>query len=225
MPPNAVPAWHPAALVTLILLVSATGALLSAPPTAPPMHGTRIGQAYVPLLLVNWGFLLYVCRIGRPRWAFSELAGLRAYTPFTPSRVVRDVALAVVAAAALIGGELAWQLVFGMTRNAAASAMLPQTSLERAVWCAVAVSAGVSEELVYRGYLVAELERWTASPLAAVLGQALLFSLAHGQQGMGAMLRFFAYAAGLGALALARRSLVPGILAHVGVDLVAGLSG
>jgi hypothetical protein len=38
------------------------------------------------------------------------------------------------------------------------------------------------------------------------------------------MARFFVYAVGLGALALGRRSLVPGILAHAGLDLFAGLS-
>jgi len=217
-----VPAWHPAALIALMLLVSATGSLLSARHSALQVaHGSLILRAYVPLLLVNWGLLVYVCRAGRARFVFSELVRSGAYTP---SRALTDVALACCAASLLLGGEILWQWAFGSVRNAAAEALLPSTFLERAVWCLVALSAGVSEELVYRGYLSTELTRFTASRAGGVFGQALLFALAHGEQGGAAMLRFFVYAVGLGVLARARRSLVPGMLAHVGLDLMAGLA-
>jgi membrane protease YdiL (CAAX protease family) len=219
--PRTVPAWHPTALVALMLLVSAAGSVLSARhSTLAEPHGPLILRAYLPLLLVSWGLLLYVCRVGRPRFVFGELVRSGVYTP---SRLLSDVALGCCAGAALIAGEVGWQSAFGSARNAAAAALLPSTSLERAVWCVVALSAGVSEELVYRGYLALELTRFTGSRAVGVLGQALLFALAHGEQGSGAMLRFFVYAVGFGVLARARRSLVPGMLAHVGVDLIAGL--
>ena len=218
---GAVPAWHPLALISLILLVSVTGFVLS--PHAPSVHAPphRILGAYVPLLLVSWGLLLYVCRVGRPRFEFAELAGLHAYDSL---RACGDAALALLAASFLVGGEVLWEGAFGAVRSEAAEALLPSTALERVVWCAVAVSVGISEEIVYRGYLARELGRWLASPLAGIFGQALLFALAHGEQGPATMLRFFVYASGLGALAFKRRSLVPGMLAHAGVDLLAGLS-
>ncbi len=217
-----VPAWHPAALVALMLLVSAVGTVLSSRGselTAP--HGPLVLRAYVPFLLVSWGLLLYVCRVGRRCFVFTELVAAGAYTPW---RAFVDVALACGGAAVLIGAEVVWHSAFGGARNPAVEALLPSTPLERAVWCVVAVSAGISEEVVYRGYLVTELTRFTASRAGGVLGQALLFALAHGEQGASAMLRFFCYALGLGVLARARRSLVPGMLAHIGVDLLAGLS-
>lgn len=219
---DAVPAWHPALLVTLLLLVAAAGGVLAATHrelTVP--NGSLVLRAYVPSVLVSCGLLLYVCRVGRPRFVFSELAGSSGYTP---GLALVDVALACVAAGMLIGGEVAWQAAFGGVRNAAAAALLPSTPVERVVWCAVAVSAGVSEELVYRGYLARELARFSGSRAFGVLGQALLFALAHGEQGGGAMLRYFVYALGLGVLAVARGSLVPGMLAHVAVDLIAGLA-
>jgi membrane protease YdiL (CAAX protease family) len=220
--PNTVPAWHPAALIALMLLVAATGSVLSARHAElPPPHRSLVLGAYVPLLLVNWGLVLYACRVGRPRSAFTELAGTAGYTL---RRACVDVALACCVAAVLLGGEAAWQLAFGAGRNAAAEALLPVTAPERAAWCLVAVSVGVSEELVYRGYLVDELTRASGSRVAAVLGQALLFGLAHADQGSSAVLRFFCYAVGLAVLALTRRSLVPGMIAHVAVDLLAGLS-
>jgi membrane protease YdiL (CAAX protease family) len=208
--------------VCLLLLVSITGTLLAGRQSElVGAHGAPIVHAYLPLLVVNWALLLYVCRLGRPRFAFAELAGLRAATP---ARVLGDVGLALLAASLLVAGETGWRFAFGNAENAATSALLPSTPVERVVWCAVAVSVGVAEEVVYRGYLASELARWTSSRAGGVLGQALLFALAHGEQGPSAMLRFFVYAVGLGALALARGSLVPGMLAHVGIDLVAGLS-
>jgi membrane protease YdiL (CAAX protease family) len=219
---SAVPVWHPVLLVGLMLVVGTVGTLLSARQSA--LVGTRgapVLHAYLPLLLVSWGLLVYVCRLGRRRSAFTELVGLDAYTP---RRALGDVVLALVAAAAILGGEELWQFALGNARSPAADALLPRTSFERTVWCLVAVSAAISEEVVYRGYLTKELMRWTSSPLGGVIGQALLFALAHGEQGAGTMARFFVYALGLGALALSRRSLVPGILAHAGLDLFAGLS-
>jgi membrane protease YdiL (CAAX protease family) len=219
--PTTVPIWHPLALVTLLVLVATAGHFLPGTSSAFPARGERIVNAYVPMLLVNWGLLLYVCRVGRPRFAFAELTGIRGYTAV---RLATDVALAVLTAAGLMGGEMAWELAFGDARSSAVDALLPSTFLERIVWCVVAVSVGIAEEVVYRGYLLRELSHWTKSRSLGLLAQAVLFALAHGEQGLGAMARFFVYAVGLGALALARRSLVPGMLAHAAIDLLAGLT-
>ncbi|HSU41817.1 MAG TPA: CPBP family intramembrane glutamic endopeptidase [Polyangiaceae bacterium] len=127
-------------------------------------------------------------------------------------------------AAALILGELGWQFAVGDVRNARVDMLLPLTRVERAVWCAVALSAAFSEEVVYRGYLARELTRLSARPAVGVLGQAVLFGLAHGEQGSGTMLRFFVYAVGLALVAAARRSLVPCIIGHASVDLLAGFA-
>ena len=219
---SSVPDWHPLALVALLVTTAIAGLLLAGrggeSPTPPR---ALITQAYLPMLLVSWGLLLYVCRIGRPRFALVELLGLNAATP---ARALGDLALAVVVVAVLLGGEVAWQLVFGHARSAAADALLPSTPLEKAVWCAVALSAALSEEVVYRGYFVRVLSRFTGRTSLAVLGQAVLFALAHGEQGGSTMLRFFVYAVGLGVLAVKRGSLVPAIVAHAGVDLLAGLT-
>jgi len=127
-------------------------------------------------------------------------------------------------AVALVLGELGWQSAAGGARNAHVDALLPVTSAERAVWCAVALSTAFSEEVVYRGYLARELTRLSGRPAVGLVGQAVLFALAHGEQGSGAMLRFFVYAVGLAIVATARRSLVPGILGHASVNLLAGLT-
>jgi membrane protease YdiL (CAAX protease family) len=216
------PAWHPLLLVGLLLAVAATGLFLrehGAISAAP--RGSRIAQAYVPMLAVSWGLFLYVCRVGRSRSALRDLLGTAGYSV---RRASWDVLWGLALAAALVFGELGWQFAVGDARNAHVDALLPVTNAERAVWCAVALSAAFSEEVVYRGYLARELTRLSGRPALGVLGQAVLFALAHGEQGSGAMLRFFVYAVGLALVAAARRSLVPCIIGHASVDLLAGLT-
>jgi membrane protease YdiL (CAAX protease family) len=219
---ESVPPWHPLLLVALMLSVAIAGLVSLANGGVPAAFaGSRITGAYVPMLAVSWGLFLYVCRVGRSRSAFVELAGLEGYSP---RRAWFDVPLALLVAVALVLGELAWQFAFGGARSARVDALLPVTETERAVWCVVALSAALTEEVVYRGYLRRELSRLTGRPVFGVVAQAVLFALAHGEQGSGAMLRYFAYAVGLALLAQARGSLVPGILGHAAVDLAAGLA-
>jgi uncharacterized protein len=182
------PVWHPSALVTLLVAVAITGHVLSgrAADLGPQAIGSPIERAYLPMLLVDWALLVYVCRVARPRLAFAELAGLRGYRT---RRGLVDVALALCAAGVIMAGETGWQLAVGSARNASVVALLPSTPSERAVWCAVAVSTGLSEEVVYRGYLTRELARFSGCSLGGVVGQALLFALAHGEQGGATELR------------------------------------
>ncbi|HEY0463966.1 MAG TPA: CPBP family intramembrane glutamic endopeptidase, partial [Polyangiaceae bacterium] len=61
------------------------------------------------------------------------------------------------------------------------------------------------------------------SPALGLVLQALLFGLAHLEQGAGAASRIGAYGLVLGLLARRRASLVPGIVCHIGIDLASGL--
>ena len=63
------------------------------------------------------------------------------------------------------------------------SALLPVTLRERAVWAAIAISAGVCEEVVFRGWLLATLHHLLAlQGLALLVVAAVLFGLAHAYQ-------------------------------------------
>ena len=53
--------------------------------------------------------------------------------------------------------------------------------------------------------------------------QALLFGMAHGGQGLAIALRFAVYGVMLGAFAYCRRSLIPGIACHAGIDVASGV--
>jgi membrane protease YdiL (CAAX protease family) len=99
------------------------------------------------------------------------------------------------------------------------SALIPVTTYERFLWMAVAISAGICEELVFRGWLLSTLH----GPLhvqgtALIVIAAMIFGLAHSYQGItGVILTAFAGALLCG-LYVATGSLVAPILLHVLMD-------
>jgi membrane protease YdiL (CAAX protease family) len=227
--PPLAPRWHTALLIGVILAVAATGVLMmraTAPPpqSAPPAGGggAAIATVYVPIVAVQWGLVFYVCRVGRSRSAFGALLG---ETWRTAGRAFTDVGLAALGWIAIEACEIAWRAMTGMTGmgGSHASAILPHAVPERLAWVVVAVSVGICEEIVYRGYLQAQLAGLTGRRNLATVIQAALFGVAHLDQGRVTAARLALYGLGLGVLARWRRSLVPGIVCHVWTDLASGL--
>jgi len=64
---------------------------------------------YLPLLVVQWGIALYVCRVGRARNVLGDLLGAR-WT--SVGRAVGDVALAAGGWVAIKAVELGWARAF-----------------------------------------------------------------------------------------------------------------
>lgn len=217
------PRWHTALLVLLVIGVAALGTLLTsssgAAPRGAPAAGT-VWVAFLPLLLVECGLVLYVARIARPRSVLSELVGARWRTV---DRALVDLAWAAGAAVVIVALELSSTATFGTSRDASVASLFPRTAAERAGWIVVATAVGFCEEVVFRGYLQTQLLAFTRSPVAAILGSAAVFGVAHLEQGPGAALRIALAGVVLGVVARRRSSLVPGILCHAGIDLAAGL--
>jgi membrane protease YdiL (CAAX protease family) len=201
-----------------MITVAVAGTLLGHIGNVPDARSARprVVGAYLPLLLVNGGLTFYVSRVGRARSALRSLLG-RGWD--SVGRACTDLALASAAWLVIEVAEAA--LATGGT--AAAPALLPHTAAERAIWVLVAVTVGFCEEVVYRGYLQTQLNSFTHRASVAVALQALLFGMAHGEQGLAVALRFTVYGIMFGALARWRRSLIPGIVCHVGVDVASGL--
>jgi membrane protease YdiL (CAAX protease family) len=217
------PAWHTAALIALIVAVAVTGTLLTrrgVAVTVPVEPASRIATLYLQMVLVAWGLLFYVCRIGRPRSALRALVG-KVWT--SVGRAVTDVGLAASGWLLLEACEIGWMRLFATGAGPAVAAMLPAPGLTRVAWAAVSVSVALEEEVVYRGYFQTQLAAFTRRADVAWVLQAVLFGLAHAEQGTSAMVRFAGYGLALGALARWRRSLVPGILCHAWTNLASGL--
>jgi len=222
-PVDLAPRWHTAALVLLIVAVALTGLTVGrgAVVSSPVAVGSRTREVYLPTLIVQWALVLYVSRVGRKRNVLKQLLGLPLDTI---RRACMDVAIATSGFFIVHAVEAFWQHGAAASQDAARLAVLPGTASERLVWIAVALSVGFAEEIVYRGYLLAQLSAFTGSHAAGVVLQSALFGLAHADQGIGAAVRVALYGAALGLIARVRRSLWPGILCHVAIDVCSGLS-
>ena len=101
--------------------------------------------------------------------------------------------------------------------------MLPQTGLESLLWVMTAVTAGICEEIIFRGYFQKQLVAWTNNVSAGVLLTAIIFGSVHLYQGWKSAVVILVFGLLFGMLAEWRKSLRPGMMAHAWQDTIAGL--
>jgi membrane protease YdiL (CAAX protease family) len=216
------PAWHTAALVGLILAVAAAGTLLgrdAAPAPSPEPH--RIAMVYLPVAFVQMGLFYYVVRVGRRGSALLRLLGGGGWNA---KRALADVGIAGALWAWVAAMGLVAARVFG-AQSAHAGALFPTSTAERIAWTVLAILVGVTEELVYRGYLRVQLAAFTRSAALGIALQALLFGIAHLNQGGWMAVEIAIDGAVFGIVAHWRRGLTACIASHVATDVLAGLAG
>ena len=98
--------------------------------------------------------------------------------------------------------------------------LIPRSRTERRWFAAVAVTAGITEEVFYRAFgLTLLLAVLPGGQWWAVLVAAVLFALGHVYQGAQGVLATGVLAVGFGALYLLTGSLLPSMLLHVLMDL------
>ncbi|MFY9559093.1 MAG: CPBP family intramembrane glutamic endopeptidase [Terriglobales bacterium] len=116
-------------------------------------------------------------------------------------------------------------LALGESHAKAIQVLLPQSWLEIVLWLALSASAGVCEEIVFRGYFQKQFQALTGSVALAVVLQALVFGAGHAYQGMKQVVVIGVLGALYGVLAAWRKSLRPGMIAHTWSDVFGGLLG
>ncbi len=109
--------------------------------------------------------------------------------------------------------------------RALAQRILPANSVELPLYFALAVTAGVCEEFLYRGFAMGALARVGIPSWAVVLLTAVLFGLAHAYQGRGGILGTFVMGVLFGIVRQAYDALVPVMMMHIMIDLIAGIAG
>jgi membrane protease YdiL (CAAX protease family) len=105
--------------------------------------------------------------------------------------------------------------------------IMPRTTKETWVYAALAVTAGLSEEFLYRGFVFMAFVRTfvnfgSPNTLAAFLSSCW-FSLAHLYQGRRGLITTFVVGMIFALIRLWTGSLIPAIAAHIAIDLVAGI--
>jgi uncharacterized protein len=100
--------------------------------------------------------------------------------------------------------------------------LMPRTLIEALAFSALAVTAAVCEEFIYRGFVYAVLQTTTGSVAVAIVASSALFSLAHLYQGRKGLVSTFILGLAFAISRWATGNLVAATVTHLAVDLLAG---
>lgn len=215
---------HTKIMVIIILALTALGALsatFSPAQNAAPSQPALMG-GFLFMIALQYFWLRFVQRGMRNNGhAVSEFIGLQGTDART---LLADVACAALACT-LIYAFSGLCTMFLQGAQPELSGMLPKGALAFGLWVCMATAAGVCEEIVFRGYLQRQLTAITGKPVLAILGQAALFGIAHSYQGFTATAVITVAGLIFGSLAAWRGNIRACILAHISVDILAGVLG
>lgn len=215
------PWWHTAILVIIILGVSILSAFQSQTAGFGGGHIRRyavtIGWEWILVLLAWWG--LRMRRTPIREILGTRRSGLREWA--------RDLGAALVfwiMAVIVLAGIATLLRFFHLIHvQKAVVALAPQTLPEILLWIALCCTAGIVEEFVFRGYLLQQFASVRGNLWVGIIGSSLLFGSAHGYEGAGAMIAITVYGIMFCLLAVYRRSLRAGMIAHAWHDAITGI--
>ncbi len=109
------------------------------------------------------------------------------------------------------------------------AAFLPRNSQELFYFTILAISAGICEEIVYRGFMVTYLMEVIDNRIivfnVAVILPAIIFGIVHMYQGTKSVLKIAIMSLLFSTIFIFSQSLLIVVLLHVGVDIIGGFIG
>jgi membrane protease YdiL (CAAX protease family) len=182
-------------------------------------HGAAIG-IYLTAMIGDIAFLYY-CRAGVHRRG-GKLADLSGGRWSSWKDVLSDIAIAVPFWLLWEATAYAVHWLVGASNAKSVDSLLPRSLVEILLWIAVSITAGVTEELVFRGYLQQQLRALSGRMAVAVIGQGLVFGFAHSYQGWKQVVVISALGVLYGALAAWRKNLRVNMITHAFGDVWEG---
>ena len=191
---------------------------------APDSEVVQVRRSlYLQALLIQWALAAVVAGL----WFIHRrpAAALGLVIPWSPAFI------GVMIFAAIVIAFLAFQVRRGvgdpevhevlMRRLGHFERMLPHTPGELRMFWALSVTAGLCEELLYRGFLMWYVGHWLGVAPTLLL-VSVLFGLGHSYQGLRGVLTTGIVGIVLGLLYVVAGSLVPAMLLHAAGDLHSG---
>ena len=172
-----------------------------------------------------WSSIATLWLLGTVSWLVGTRTGGLVAIGVTPLAPAPFIAWTLGLLAAGLGIIVVFRqvaLVLRLSESPLLRALLPQTGDERRVFAILSVAAGVGEELAYRGYAIPVLLP-VVGPVGALLLTSVVFGVLHVYQGALGILRTTAIGATLAGGFLLSGSLLPAVVAHVLIDILAGL--
>lgn len=216
----AAPWWHAALLVVLLAGISflntrgATHRGLTQHHAA--MYGATMVAEWVLFLLTWWGLRMQRISIAE---VLGFRRGLRAWAQDLGAAAVFWIAAVIILAIV----SLSLQRGHLPSAQKALTALAPRNATEMLLWVALCLTAGFCEEFIFRGYFLRQFSSPIHRVWLGVIVSSLLFGMGHGYEGAAAMIAITIYGALFCALALARDSLRPGMIAHAWHDIFTGV--
>lgn len=237
MTPNALEPSHPGGVRPLVaplrhtlifLLIQAAlaagGAYMQHRPSTgtsmPPAH-PAMTSIYIFMIFLEWALVYYVW-VGtrqQKRVGLFDLVGGRWKSW---KGVLLDLGVAVPFWFVWEAAARGMQAALGASHAKPIDALLPQGAMEIMLWCVLSMSAGVCEEIVFRGYFQKQFQALTGSIVLAVLAQAVVFGIGHAYQGTRQAVVITGLGVLYGVLAAWRKNLRPGMIAHAWSDVYGG---
>jgi membrane protease YdiL (CAAX protease family) len=217
------PAWHTILIIVLMLTVSFAGANRDRHALS---HEQRVSM-YVITMAAEWIMLAFVVW-GVHRRKSITLRELIGGKWKKPEDALLDVAIGIgfLFVSMLVLGGLGYLL--GLHKQQADAQKLaflaPRGTLELLLWIGVSCTAGICEEIIYRGYFQRQFAAWTNMAWFGLVVQGMLFGFSHGYEGAKRMILIAIFGMMFGVVALWRKSLRPGIITHAGYDIFAGIA-
>jgi membrane protease YdiL (CAAX protease family) len=101
--------------------------------------------------------------------------------------------------------------------------LIPVTPRERMIFAGLSVTAGFSEELVFRGFMIHALTTVTGSIAFAIVASTLVFSWMHAYQGAAGAIGAGLLGALLAIPVAVSGTILPSMMAHAAIDVLAGI--
>jgi uncharacterized protein len=220
--PEAVaPAWHTVVVIAVLFGISLFGALKG---NMPGVAAHSRVPGYCVVMLFEWALVAFIAyALKRRGMRMSELVAGRWEGA---AQIRRDIGIAVAFVLVCGVGLLAGLgYLLKAAPNAAIRNLFPRGPLEITFYLMLTATAGFCEEVIFRGYLQRQFSALTKSVVGGIVLQGIVFGASHGYQGWKFMVMISVYGITFGLLAVWRRSLRPGIIAHFLQDSIGGLLG
>lgn len=197
-------------------LIGLAVALLGIPCVVAIYNGFGVARSDLTLTLRELailgltGLLLWIV-VGRERQPLSSI-GLRT------NRLGRSLGLGILATVVIFAAVVAMLAIYSALGVSYGEGRTIAPSM--AVTLLTVLRAGVSEEILYRGFALQRLEALTGSKRVAASAVILAFALFHYSQGLAGMVLALVLGAILTGFYLWKRDLVACITAHFLVDFI-----
>jgi len=181
-------------------------------------------RLYATIVAMEWGLVAAALAVTRHHGLAARDLG---QTIGDPGRTLAVTALGLLGLLALTGFNLR-QIARASEEELSATVQrarkfVPVGRVQGIAFTAVAVTAGICEEILYRGWLIGFTGALLGSIWAGMVAAAVIFGLGHAYQGRQGIVATGALGVIFGTMFVLVKSLVPGQVIHAAIDLVNGI--